>query len=49
MKELHSAWYGEGVWEILALSRCTASANLHVFTNPEALWTLSFWVLWRLE
>ena len=60
MKEMHRASYGEqgaagGTFH--ALSQIPLSSNLHLFTNPEALQTPSFWVLmeasyiglWRLN
>ena len=44
MEEIHRARYGERVQSFHALStRVPLSQHLHMFTNPEALQTPSFW------
>ena len=43
MEEMHRARYGEGHRVYTLSLGVSLPLNLHVFTSPEALQTLSFW------
>ena len=42
MEEMHGARYGKGLKASLPSPGTPPSPNLHVLTDVEALWTLSF-------